>query len=113
MFQFRTGDHQDLTDFIDAAIESAPMREWLAQLEFFPPKIRVTHLQQLRNEMAINNEPEAFIRIVDLLSDDQVLSAMNQVIGDVLASGMKTRPCLDGDGDLLKKFTALILLLNA
>ena len=113
MFQLKTDEHQDIIDFIDAAAESERMREWLLRLEEIPGKIRATHLQQMRNEMCENGEPETFVRIVDMLNDDSVLVAMNRVVSDVLVSGMKMRTCLAGKGDILKKFTILVVLLSA
>jgi hypothetical protein len=112
MFQSRVDEHQDVINFIDAAAESERMRDWLLGLVELPEKIRATHLQQMRNEMQENDEPEAFIRIVDMLNEDTILIAMNRVVADVIASGMKTRSCLAEQADILKRFNLLVVLLN-
>ena len=53
--------------------------------------MRIVHLAEIKHRMTRNNEPEQHIEIIGLMTNRDILHAMNNVIRDVYDSGLKTK----------------------
>jgi hypothetical protein len=87
--------YQNLIDFIDAAVDSNELMDWLINLEKLPDNLRNDHLAQMKTRMSENNEPDKIIDIVESLNKREILSAVNLVVKEVYDSGMKTNKFLN------------------
>jgi len=101
--------YQNVIDFIDIAVDSDEMMNWLMKLENLPNNLRIDHLNRMQRQMTENNEPEKIIDIVNSISNHEVLSAVNLVIQDVYNSGIRTKKYLKKYSN--EHFNVLISLL--
>ena len=83
--------YQNIIDFIDAAIDSDDLMRWLAYMEKLPDNLRWQQFVKMKHQMLSNNEPSQILYILELISNPQILSAINAVINDVYESGMRTK----------------------
>lgn len=103
--------YQNIIDFIDAAINSDELMNWLINLEVLPDNLRSDHLYQMKAKMVSNKEPEKIIDIVESINKREILSAINLVIKDVYDSGMKANKYLKKNNN--ENFNILISLMAA
>ncbi|MFC1838949.1 hypothetical protein ACFL1N_05160 [Thermodesulfobacteriota bacterium] len=103
--------YQNIIDFIDTAVDSDELMSWLINLEKLPENLRGQHLIEMKSQMIENNEPAMIIEILESINKSQVLSAINAVIKDVYASGMKTRKYLKSENS--SSFNILVSLMAA
>lgn len=101
--------YENVVDFIDAAVDSREMMNWLAELEKLPDNLRKDHLHRMRRQMEENREPEKIIDIVISINNKEILSAVNLVVKDVYDSGIRTKRYLKNN----ENFNVLISLLTA
>ena len=101
----------NVIDFIDVAVDSEELMNWLINLEELPDNLRNDHLAQMRVKMIENKEPEEIIDIVESINKREILSAINLVIQDVYNSGMKTKKYLKNNST--ENFKVLINLITA
>ena len=99
----------NVIDFIDVAVDSDELMNWLINLEELPDNLRKDHLAQMRGKMIENNEPDEIIEIVESINNRDILSAINLVIQDVYSSGMKTKKYLKNNST--ENFNVLINLI--
>ena len=67
---------------------------WLIKLEGLPDNLRSIHLAEMKDRMLSNREPEKIINIMESISDQEILSAINLVVKEVHDSGMKAQKYL-------------------
>ncbi len=103
--------YQNVIDFIDAAVDSQELMNWLSDLETLPDNLRNDHLTRMRRRMAENREPEKMIDIVRSINNREVLSAVNLVVKDVYDAGIRTKKYLKKYDSA--NFNVLITLLAA
>ena len=101
----------NVVDFIDAAVGSEELMNWLINLEELPDNLRSDHLAKMRVKMIENKEPDEIIDIVESINKREILSAVNLVIQDVYNSGMKTKKFLINGST--ENFNVLINLIAA
>jgi len=101
--------YQNVVDFIDAAIDSDELMNWLEDLENLPDNLRTDHLARMRRQMEENKEPEKILDIVKSINNRQVLTAVNLVVKDVYDSGIRTKKYLKKYSN--ENFNVLISLL--
>ena len=108
---FAKDPYAHITDFIDAAVDSAEISAWLKALENEPGHMRLIQLAEMKNRMEYSQAPEQHIEIVSLMNNFEILQAMNKVIEAVHRSGLPTKKCIGkGDGG---SYNALISLIVA
>ena len=88
LFSRDPAPYAPIVDFIDAAVESAEISAWLVALESEPDQMRSIRLAEIKNRMEYNQAPEQHIEIIELMSNFDVLQAVNKVVVDVWKSGM-------------------------
>ena len=103
--------YQNIIDFIDMAIDSDELMNWLINLELLPDNLRSDHLYQMRDKMVSNKEPQKIFDIVESINKREILSAINLVIKDVYDSGMKAKKYLKTNNN--ENFNILISLMTA
>ncbi|MDC7233025.1 MAG: hypothetical protein PQJ58_07320 [Spirochaetales bacterium] len=103
--------YQNVIDFIDAAVDSDDMMNWLIDLEKLPNNLRSDHLGRMKRQMTENREPEKVIDIVRSINNPEILSAVNLVIKDVYQAGFRTKKYLKKCSN--ENFNVLISLLVA
>ena len=111
MKYFTKEPYQNIIDFIDTAIDSDELMNWLINLEVLPDNLRSDHLYQMRDKMVRNKEPQQIIDIVESINKREILSAINMVIKDVYDSGMKTKKYLKTNNN--ENFNILTSLMAA
>ena len=94
MILLNKNPYQNVIDFIDVAVDSDEMMNWLIELEKLPNNLRNDHLARMRRKMTENREPEKIIDIVKSINNIDVLTAINLVIQDVYNSGIRTKKYL-------------------
>ena len=102
---------KDIIDFIDAAIDSDELRQWLINLEKLPDNLRGQHLAEMKKQMMDNLEPDQILDIVEALNSSPILNAVNSVIRDVFDSGLKTDKYLNKQDN--SNFNTLLTLIAA
>ena len=103
--------YQNVIDFIDAAVDSEELMNWLIDLEKLPNNLRIDHLTKMQRQMTSSGEPEKIIDIVRSIGNHKILSAVNLVIQDVYDSGIRTKRYLKRYSNT--NFNVLITLLAA
>jgi hypothetical protein len=103
--------YQNVVDFIDVAMDSDELINWLIDLEKLPDNLRNENLARMQRQMIKNREPEKIIDIVKSISNRYILSAVNLVIQDVYNSGIRTKIYLQKHSN--ENFNVLISLLAA
>lgn len=101
--------YQNIIDFIDVAIDSNEMMNWLTEIESLPDNLRNDHLARMRRQMEKNREPEKLIDIVISINNREILSAVNLVVKNVYDSGIRTKSYLKKNSN--ENFNILISLL--
>jgi hypothetical protein len=105
---FNENPYQNVIDFIDAAVDSNELMNWLSNLEKLPDNLRSDHLARMKAKMLSNNEPDKVIDILESINKREIICAINLVIKDVYDSGMKANKYLKSNN---KNFNVLISLL--
>jgi len=103
--------YQNVIDFIDVAVDSDEMMNWLIDLEKLPNNLRNDHLNRMSRKMTESREPEKIIDIVKSINNHRILSAVNLVIQDVYNSRIRTKKYLKKCSN--DNFNILISLLAA
>lgn len=101
--------YHDIIEFIDAAIDSGELMQWLSNLEKLPDNLRENHMAEMKKHMVSNNEPRKIIGIMEAINNPQILQAVNSVIKEVNSSGMKAKSYLGSRDN--PNFSVLISLL--
>ena len=83
--------NKNIVDFIDSAIDSDKLMNWLTYLEKLPENLRCQQLAFIKHRMIRNNEEDRVLDIMDSIATPEILHAINAVIKDVFDSGMRTR----------------------
>ena len=87
---FAKDPHAHIIDFIDAAVDTREIIDWLEALAQEPDHMRTIRLAEIKHKMEFSQAPEQHIEIIELLNSADILEAMNDVIKDVQQSGLKT-----------------------
>ena len=88
---FTKNPYQHVINFIDAAVYSEELSSWLESLERESDNMRIVHLAEIKHQMTHNNEPKQHLEIIELMSNKEILVAMNRVIREVNESGLKAK----------------------
>ena len=108
---FTENKYHNLIDFIDAAVDSNELMNWLINLEKLADNLRNDHLAQMKTRMSENDEPDKIIDIVESLNRREILSAVNLVVKEVYDSGMRTNKFLNTGN--AENFNVLVNLIGA
>ena len=108
---FTESPYRNVIDFIDVAVDSEELMNWLSNLEYLPDNLRSDNLARMKTKMLSNKEPDKIIDIVESINNREILSAINLVIKDVYDSGMKTKKYLNFNNN--ENFNILISLMAA
>ena len=109
MNKFTESPYHNVIEFIDVAVDSDELMNWLSNLETLPDNLRSDHLSRMKAKMLSNKEPEKIIEIVESINNREILSAANLVIKDVYKSGMKTKKYLNKNNN--ENFNMLVSLM--
>ena len=88
---FPADPNKHIIDFITAVIDSEHLTLWLKNLEKLSDSSRLLHLAEMKSNMQANNEPAAFLEILELLNNREILQAMNAVILEAQTTGKKVK----------------------
>ena len=88
---FAKDPYESIIDFIDAVIDSDQITSWLSALESLTQNTRTIHLAETKIKMENDGAPKEHIEIIQFMQNEKILRAMNSVIRDVHASGMRTK----------------------
>ncbi len=94
LFSKEPDPYAHIVDFIDAAIQSRGISDWLVSLENEPENMRAIRIAEIKHKMEFDHAPQEHMEILELMSHFDILQAMNRVIGDVRRVGLNTRKFL-------------------
>ena len=106
---FTESPYQNVIDFIDVAVDSDELKNWLNNVETLPDNLRSDHLARMKAKMLSNKESDKVIDIVESINNREILSAANSVIKDVYNSGMKAKKYLKKNNN--ENFNVLVSLM--
>jgi len=103
--------YQNIIDFIDIAVDSKDLMNWLVNLQNLPENLRKNHLSDMKRRMMKNGESEKMTDIIKSINNPEILSAVNLVVKDVYDSGKKTKKYLKKYSN--ENFNILVSLISA
>ena len=71
---FTESPYQNVIDFIDVAVDSDELMNWLSNLETLPDNLRSDHLARMKAKMLSNKESDKVIDIVESINNREILS---------------------------------------